>query len=132
MAFTQVSFDDFGVGTDLSRGTLSDFLAVIEDGNAFTDAHDNFHVVLDEKDRKLETILNEADEIHEIDLLGGVHASGGFVEEEELGFGGEGADDFQAALITVREIFGFGIGEAIKAENLEKIHNLGVDIRFFL
>ena len=38
---------------------------------------------------------------HQVLLLLRVHAGGGFVEQEQFGLGGEGAGDFQAALLAV-------------------------------
>ena len=76
--------------------------------------------MFDEPDADVELFADEADEVHQFDFFLGVHAGGGFVEEEDLGLGGEGAGDFEAALLAVGEVAGELVGAGFEAEGFEE------------
>jgi hypothetical protein len=62
--------------------------------------------VLDEQDGDSQLIPQVADEIHHLLCLFGIHAGGGFVQEQELGAGGQGPGDFQPPLVSVGKVLG--------------------------
>ena len=52
----------------------------------------------------------------------GVHAGGGLVEEQQAGFAGEGAGDFELALFAVGEVAGEVVALVGEADELEEFH----------
>ena len=58
-------------------------------------------VVLDEQHGDT-VVVDGLDQLAQLAGLGGVHARRRFVEGQQLGLGGQGAGDLQAALITMR------------------------------
>ena len=110
----EVGGDDAFVRLDDLGGAFDEFLALDEDGDAVAEVEDEAHVVLDDEDGGA-LVPDGQDQV-----LGGagflwVHAGGRLVQEEEAGFAGEGAGDFQLALFSVgevaREVVAF-VGEA--------------------
>src|SRR5437867_7361468 len=47
VVLSQIRLDDLGVFSHLGRRTLGNFHTVIEDGDAFANAHDHLHVMFD-------------------------------------------------------------------------------------
>ncbi len=75
----------------------------------------------------MEAVLDEADELHQPFFLGGIHAGGGFVEQEQLGPGGEGADDFEPPLVAVGQGFGGFVAHRAEVEDAEQFVHLAAD-----
>ncbi len=67
----------------VGRRSLGDLLAVVEHEHAVAHAHHEFHVVLDQEDRRA-VAPNVVEQILERRRFGGVHAGRRFVEREEL------------------------------------------------
>src|SRR5207253_2182948 len=104
-----------------------DGLAVIQDGNSFADAHDQLHVVFDEQNADLELVADEADQLHQFDLLLRVHSGGRLVEQQQARLGGQRPRDLEAALIAVGQVFGLKTLFVGEAEELEKFLRPRVD-----
>src|SRR5699024_1569429 len=97
----QIGLDDLRVVLDLRGGALGDDLAEVEHTDTLTDAHDQIHVMLDQKDGNVEGIPDLDDVVHQLGGLGGVHARRRLVQQQERGIGGQGTDDLQPALSAV-------------------------------
>ena len=61
-------------------------------------------------------------------LLRRVHAGGGFVEQQQLRFRGQGAHDLQAALVAVGQALGRLVAQARQVEDLQQLHGLRGDL----
>ena len=97
----QIGLDNCRILLNLFSGALGNDAAVVQYGNTFANTHDQLHIVLDEHDGDLEGIANLADVGHQFSGLGGVHAGGGLVQQQQGRLGSQGANDLQAALCTV-------------------------------
>jgi hypothetical protein len=117
----EVGLDDLGIGLNGGGRAFGDLHAIIEDGDARADTHDDLHRVFHEEDGEAELFLDLLDQADELDLLGRIHAGGGFVEQEELRLGGQAADDLKPALFTVGETLGVVIAEAAEVEYLQQL-----------
>ena len=62
--------------------------------------------------------------------FGGVHAGGRFVERQQLGVGGQGAGDLQAALVTVGKTGGLIVGARLDADIRQQFMRPRFDGRF--
>ena len=96
-AFAEIDADDLGMFLDLPRCALGDDAAGVEDDDVVGYLHDEVHVVLDDEERQPRP-PQAADAVGQFEGLPGVEPRGGFVEEEEGGFGGHGAGDLELAL----------------------------------
>src|SRR4051794_649360 len=85
--FSQIRLDHRRITLNLLRRSHRNRLAVIEHGDALANAHDQLHVVLDEQDADLKAVADEADELHQLDLLLRVHARGWLIEQQHLRLG---------------------------------------------
>jgi hypothetical protein len=85
----------------LSRRPSFGHGAVVEDGDALGDGHDQAHIVLDQHHGDTQVVAQAADQLGGRAGLIGVHAGGGLVEQDQLGVAGEGAGDLEAALVAV-------------------------------
>ena len=110
---------------DLVRGALGDLLAVVEHRDSLADAHDDFHVVLDEQHGESELLLDESDQLHQLDFLGRVHPGGRFVEQEQLWPCGERANDFEPALIAVGQRTAGRIALCRQTKDLQQLNDVG-------
>ena len=88
--------------------------------------------MLHEQDGEAILVLDEANELHELHLLGWVHAGGGLIQQQQLRSCGEGADDFEAALVAVGQALGRCVGELAELENLQHVHDLRGDLLLFV
>ena len=61
----------------------------------------------------------------------GIHPSGGFVEQEQLGLRGQRAHDLQPPLITIRQALARGIAVNAEMKNLQQFHHLPVHLGLF-
>src|ERR1035437_9952982 len=109
----EVGFDDGGVVAGLLGGAGGGGFAVVQHDDALADAHDDLHVVFDNEDGEVEAGADGLDGVHEVAFFGGVHAGGGLIQEEDFGAGGQGAGDFQAALVAIGEAAGLFAGEGL-------------------
>ena len=75
--------------------------------------------MLDQQDRAA-IAADFVQQLAQLGLLRGVHAGGRLVEREQLGFGGQGARDFQAALVPVRQVARREVGVATDAHIVEQ------------
>ena len=83
--------------------------------------------MLHQQDGEAILVLDEADELHQLDFLGRVHPGGGFIQQQQLRARGEGADDFQPALVAVGQALGRCVGEFSELEKLQHVHDLRGD-----
>ena len=77
-------------------------------------------------------LLDEADEVHEVFLFRGIHASGGFVEQKEFRTSGERADNFEAALIAIRKGDGEFVALVREVEDFEEFEGASLGFSFGL
>ena len=101
---------------DTSSGVLTcDQPAGIEYVDAIAQRHDKPHVVFDQEnaDAVVSETSEDAAELFRLDI---VHAGGRFVEQHERGRSCDSAHDFNAALVTVRELAGGHGGEGPHSE----------------
>ena len=120
LLLAQVGFDDLGVVADLVGGALGDDPAEVQHRDALADAHDQIHVMLDQQDGDVELVPDAADDLHQLGGLGGVHAGGGLVQQQQLGAGGQGADDLQPALGAVGQAACLLAGQVGHVEDVQK------------
>ncbi len=84
------------------------------------DAHHHPHVVLDQQHGDA-AVAHLADELHQLDGLGRVHARRRLVEQQELGLGGEGARDLEPPLMSVRQVAGEVVAVVVELDELEQL-----------
>src|SRR5262245_65215217 len=80
-------------------------------------------MVLDEQHGNA-ALANAANEAHELNRLGRVHACGGLVEEQEARLRGECARDFEPALVAIGEVLGEFVVPAAEPDELQQISRL--------
>ena len=88
---------------NLRGRSLRDLAAEIEDSDTVGHAHDQFHHVLDQKDRDAPLVKPAQPFVQLTDLLQ-VHPGSGFVEQQQLRFGGQRSCKFKATLLAERKI----------------------------
>src|SRR5262249_33226126 len=98
MRDAEIGVDHVLVGAHFAGRAVANLLAVIEHDHAVGDVHHHAHVVLDEHHRGSVVIVDVEDEAAHVLLLLDVHAGHGLVEQQDLGFGGQGAAEFNALL----------------------------------
>ena len=81
-------------------------------------------MVLDDQHREAVGGADAADQRSQLSLLGGVHAGGRFIEQQQLRPAGQGAGDLQAPPLPVGERGGGPIGQLGDAHALEKVPGL--------
>jgi len=94
-------------------------MAEVEDGHHVADAHDQVHVMLDQADGDVQPVADGADAAAKDGGFAGIEAGGGFVEQEELGFGGQGPGQFEQTLPAVGQIAGRGVALVGQADEIE-------------
>jgi hypothetical protein len=82
-------------------------------------AEDHGEIVRDENDGEFVAFVNGGDEFVEIGLAGGIHAGGGLVEEEQLGFGEEAERDEDALELAAGKMGERGVEELFGVEFAE-------------
>src|SRR3954470_18966779 len=80
----EIRLDDPRILAHLSRRSLGDLLAVIQDGHPVRDAHNYPHLVLDEEDRDPTLIPEPSYELCQPRRLLRVHPSRWLVQEQQL------------------------------------------------
>ena len=119
--FAEVGGDDAFVALDDVAGAFDEFFALDEDGDAVAEVEDEAHVVLDDEDGDA-LVADGEDEFFGGAGFLGVHAGGGLVEEEQAGFAGECAGDFELALFAVGEVAGEVVALVGEADELQEFH----------
>ncbi len=114
----------------ISPASTESVLAVVEHHDPPRDAHDHFHVVLDEEDGDavVDDLVHEA---HQLDLLLRREARGRLVEEEQCRTRGERSRDLEAALRAVGQVSGVGMGVPLDADELEQLDRAIGDAALF-
>ena len=80
--------------------------------------------MLDEHDRDVEGITDLDDILHELGGLGGVHAGGGLVEQQQARVRGECAHDLQAALGTIRQAARLMVRQVLHVKDRQQLKRL--------
>ena len=112
------------------RSAFGDFLSVVEHSNALADAHDDLHVVLNEKNGEAKFFLRESDKLHELDFFRRIHSGGGFIEQKKLWPGGERAHDLETSLVAVRQRAAGKVALGGQAEDFQEFDDAGLDFAF--
>src|SRR5690349_3052914 len=99
----EIRGDDLLVALHVGGDAFGDLLAVIEHQNAIAHAHDEFHVVLDQQDRRA-VLADALEELAQRRRLGRVHAGSRLVEREQPRLGRERARDLEAPLVAIRQV----------------------------
>ena len=121
----QVGLDDPGIGLDLGRRALHQLRPLHQHRHPVAEVEDEAHVVLDDHHRDA-LVAHPADEVHGRRRLVGVHARGGFVEQEEAGVGGQGPGDLQPALVAVGQVLAQGVPVAGEADEGQQLGGPGL------
>src|SRR5437867_7704884 len=119
MAHPEVGVEDRRVLPDLLGRAVGDLAPVVEDHHAVGDVHDHAHVVLDERDRRVELRVDVEDEAAHVLLLLDVHAGHRLVEQEELGLGGEGAPELHPLLQPVGQPAGRRLADRLDLQKVD-------------
>src|SRR3989454_5696341 len=88
MAQPQVGAEHGLVLAHLVGPAVGDLAPVVEHDHAVGDVHDHAHVVLDQRDRRVELVVDVEDEAAHVFLLLDVHAGHRLVEQQQLPLGG--------------------------------------------
>ncbi len=127
-ASPQVGLDDLRIALDLRRRAFGDLVPVVEHGHLVGDAHDYFHVVLDEQNGQVEIATQAVDEAGHLRRLLRIHPRGWLVEEEQLGLAGQGARDLEPALVAIGEILGGHRALAAQPDIVEELAGPGAGL----
>src|SRR6266513_3926934 len=119
MAHPEVGVEDGRVLADVLGLAVSDLAPVVQDRDAIGDVHDHAHVVLDERDRRAELLVDVEDEAAHVLLLLDVHAGHRLVEQEELGLGGERAAELDALLEPVGQAAGRRLADRLDLQEVD-------------
>src|SRR5581483_3599130 len=122
-AAAEVGLDHALVALDRGGRALGDLLAVIQHSDHVGHAHNHFHVVLDEEDGEAQLAAQLVDELRQLARFNGVHAGRWFVQQEQLGLGGQGARDLQPALVAVRQIAGQLVGFSVQTDQVQQVES---------
>src|SRR5215469_12277344 len=105
----QIGFDDAGMVANVRRAAIGELLAVVEDGDAVTGAHHDFHVMLNQHDSDSGR-LDTADEANQPSSLGVVQAGRRLVEQHKFRPRDKSARDFEQPLMAVGKTAGDCVG----------------------
>src|ERR1700752_2131699 len=100
-SLAEIGGDNLGARAALVRRAVGDLAAVIEHDDAIGDVHHDAHVVLDQRDRRAELVVDVEDEAAHVFLLLDVHPGHRLIEQQELGLGGERAPQLDPLLQPV-------------------------------
>ncbi len=94
----EVGLDDLAVRGDLFGRVFRNHPSEVQHRHPICELADDLHMVFDQEHRGTERAhpLHERDELSH---LGGVHARGRLVEDQQVGIGGERTSDLEPALI---------------------------------
>ncbi len=104
MADPQIGVDDVLVGAHLVGGAFGDLAAVIEHDDPVRDIHDDAHVVFDEDDGGAEFIVDVEDVAAHVLFFLVVHPGHGFVQQQHVGLGGQGASQLDPFLQAIGKL----------------------------
>ena len=107
-----------------SAVAVGDLLAVVEDDDVVGNLHDHAHVVLDQQDRDVVLVADEAEEAVELGRLARIEAGGRLVEAEEERLGAHGAGDLEAPLRAIGQVAGRVVGAVDEIDLLEPVDRL--------
>ena len=106
---------------DLLGQALGDLRAEFDGRHHVGGACDQLHVVGDEDDAGT-LLLDLTDQRFQPGRLLGPHARGGFVQQQQLGAGGQGAGDLQQVLVGPGQVPGPASGRALQAHEGQLLH----------
>ena len=101
LPLAEVGFQHERVQLDLIRCSFGDSLSKIEHRDALAQVHDHVHVMLDQDDGQLHTLVDPPDQLDQLERFLRIHAGRRLVEQEESGLQGERSRHFKLALKTV-------------------------------
>ena len=109
-AGAQIGLDHLVVLLYFGGRAFSNLLAVVQHRDAVAQAHNQFHIVLNEQNRSV-VVTDAVDQLAQHHFLRRVHARSRFVERDELRVGGQSAGNFQAPLVAVTQGAGLVVGK---------------------
>ncbi len=115
----EVDFAGFGVVGHFGAGAFVEDGAVVDEVGAVHEFQGFADVVVGDEDAEA-AFAEAADNFLDFIDGDGIDAAEGFVEEEKLRAGDEGAGDFEAALFAAAEGVGLALGEAGEVEFVEE------------
>src|SRR5207302_1529837 len=101
MGDAQICVEHRLVAPHLGGRAVGDLPAVVQHDHPVGDVHDHAHVVLDERDRRAELLIDVEDEAAHVLLLLDVHPGHRLVEQQEPGLGGQRPGELDALLQAV-------------------------------
>src|SRR6185312_8771417 len=119
MRHSQIGVDHVAVLAHLVGPAVGDLAAVVEHHDAVAQVHDHAHVVLDERDRGAELVVDVEDEARHILLLLDIHAGHRLVEQQQLGLHGERAAELDALLQAVRKLPHRDLADRLDLEEID-------------
>src|SRR5580658_5592585 len=99
----EVRLDDRRIRADARGRSIRDLLSVVEDDDVIGQIHHDAEVVLDEDERRAESLSGVDHEAAHVPLLVDGHACHRLVEEEELRVSGESSGELDPLLQPVGE-----------------------------
>ncbi len=112
----EIGGDHLRIGLDLGGRALRDLAPVIEHDDVVRNAHDDAHVVLDQKDRQRMLFADLEKQVVQLAGFARVEACRRLVEAKKHGRGAHGARDFEAALRAIGKVAGWIVGAGKKAD----------------
>src|SRR5437879_1878305 len=119
MGHAQVGVEHRLVLAHLLGRAVGDLAPVVEHDHAVGDVHDHAHVVLDQRDSRVELVVDVEDEAAHVFLLLDVHAGHRLVEQQELGLGGERAPELHALLQPVGQSAGRRLADRLDLQQID-------------
>ncbi len=104
-----------GVAEEVGQGAVFDDAAGVEDRCAVAEAVDEAEIVADEEEGEAGLRAQGDEQVDDAGFDGDVERGGGFVEEEEVGVGGEGRRDDDALFHAAGELVGVGVEQGARA-----------------
>src|SRR5215213_7927668 len=121
MLSTEVGFDDLRVAADLLGRALGDDAALGEHQDAGAQRHDEFHVVLDDDERRALRGVDLAQALAQPGEHGGIDAAGRLVEQHETRSGHERHRHVEQLLLPIAQARGLLFGERGQPEELDHL-----------
>src|SRR6266567_310260 len=91
---SQVGFENKGVSANFSRGTRCNAATAMHDHNPMAQAHDKFHIVLDDQ-KGYASLIQRANTISQISDHRRIDSPSRLIKENNLGFGNKHKSEFQ-------------------------------------
>ena len=115
----------------VKRCAFSNLFTVVEYRHAVTQAHHQFHVVLNQQDGAV-VFADLVDQFAQLHFFSCVHASGGLIKGNQLGVCGQGACNLQPALVAVAQGAGFEVSVFADAHIVQQLIRAFGNRGFFL